>query len=147
MGNLLNEYIKTQQNIKNRITNNTFSNGDLLVMQEVNYRICVLETCRTFCMSAPVTNDTAQMSYHYNLVDAYIRFIQGERRFGPRADDNLRKKRDSAADALNRIVDDQRRRFSNYRPTAEGQYKTDVSNLIHTVLPAWVAYRNTYIEI
>lgn len=120
---------------------------ELLFVQELNYRISVLETFQNFCKTAPVTTDTRVMSFHYQLVDAYTRFLMNERKFGLKTDENGQKKRETAFSALERVIQDTRKRFSSFVPGTQDQYKKSIIQLVNTILPVWLQYRNTYIEI
>ena len=82
MATILDKYREKQSVIWSQISENSLPPEELLQMQELNYRICVLETFQAFCKSAPITMDTHVMGYHFQLVDAYVRFILTERRFG-----------------------------------------------------------------
>ena len=86
MATILDQYLEKQNTIRSQIAENSLPPEDLLIMQELNYRICVLETFQSFCKSAPITLDTKVMGYHFQMVDAYVRFTLNERRFGLKAD-------------------------------------------------------------
>ena len=116
-------------------------------MQEVNYRICVLETFESLSKSAPITTDPKVMGYHYQLVDGYVKFVLTERKFGPRTDAEGMKKRETAAMSFEKVVQDGRKRFSSFKPTSQDQYKSTIGNYILTLLPVWMQYRNTYINV
>lgn len=119
----------------------------MLVLQEVNYRICVLETFQAFLKTAPITTDMKQMVYHYQMLDAYVRFIESERKFGAATDAEGKKKRETATTTLGRVTQDIRKRFSSFHATSPEQYKSEIGTLINTVLPVWIQLRNTYINI
>lgn len=147
MATILEQYREKQNNIRAQIAENSLPPEDLLVMQELNYRICVLETFQSFCKSAPVTTDTKVMGYHFQLVDAYVRFVLGERKFGPKTDSDGQKKRETAYTSFERVVQDGRKRFSSFKAGNQEQYKSAISTFVNTVLPMWMQYRNTYINI
>lgn len=92
MATILDQYRERQEEIRSKIAENSLLPEELLIMQELNYRICVLETFQSFCKSAPVTMDVKVMGYHFQLVDAYVRFVQNERRFGLKTDADGQKK-------------------------------------------------------
>lgn len=147
MAKLLDQYLQKQTELRAQIAANALPGDSLLVMQEVNYRICVLEIFRDYCLTAPQTMDPRVMGYHYQLVDANIQFLVSERKFGPKVDENGKKKRETAENSLNRVIADQRKRFSNYRPSTQGQFRKDICAMVNTILPVWISYRNTYINI
>lgn len=84
MATILEQYRKRQNEIREQIAANSLPLDQMLIMQELNYRICVLETFESLCKSAPVTMDTKAMGFHFQLVDAYVRFTLNERKFGPK---------------------------------------------------------------
>ena len=80
MATILEQYRKRQNEIREQIAANSLPLDQVLIMQELNYRICVLETFESLCKSAPVTMDTKSMGFHFQLVDAYVRFTLNERK-------------------------------------------------------------------
>lgn len=147
MATLLDNYVQRLDNFNSMIAKNELPLDWMLILQEVKYRICVFETMRNFCQTAPVTMEAKFMGYHYQMVDAYIHFIETERKFGPKVDENGQKKRETASNSLARVITDQKKRFSNYHPANQDQYKRDITNMINTVLSVWVQYRDTYINV
>ena len=119
----------------------------LLPMQELNYRIDVIDTFQIICKSAPVTTDGKTLSFHYQLVDAYIQLLLGERKFGSRADGAGMKRRQTAEESLQRVVKDNRKQFASFKAGAPEQYKGAICKLVNTFLPIWMQYRETYIHI
>ena len=147
MATILDQYRGKQAEIRSKIEENSLLPEELLFMQELNYRICVLETFQSFCKSAPVTTDVKVMGYHFQMVDAYVRFVLGERRFGPKTDEEGQKKRETALGSFERVVQDGRKRFTSFKPATQEQYKTCISQYVNTILPVWMQYRNTYINL
>ena len=119
----------------------------LLPMQELNYRIDVIDTFQIICKSAPVTTDGKALSFHYQLVDAYIQLLLGERKFGSRTDDAGMKRRQTAEESLQRVVKDKRNQFASFKASAPEQYKGAICKLVNTFLPIWMQYRETYTHI
>ena len=107
----------------------------------------MLETFESLSKSAPITMDTKVMGYHYQLVDAYVKFVLTERKFGPKTDTEGIKKRETAAASFEKVVQDGRKRFSSFSPTSQDQYRSTIGNYILTVLSVWMQYRNTYINV
>lgn len=147
MATLLDNYKKKLESFDSMIAKNELPLDWVLILQELRYRICVLETLRNFCQTAPITLEAKFLGYHYQMVDAYIRFLVTERKFGPKVDENGQKKRETAAESLARVIADQKKRFSTYHPANQEQYKRDISSMINNTLAVWVQYRDTYITI
>lgn len=146
MATILEQYRKRQNEIREQIAANSLPLDQMLIMQELNYRICVLETFESLCKSAPVTMDTKAMGFHFQLVDAYVRFTLNERKFGPKTDAEGQKKRETALQSFTQVAQDGRKRFSSFSASTQEQYKTCINNYIKTILPVWMQYRNTYIN-
>ena len=114
---------------------------------ELMYRIQVLECFRNLVNTAPISTRLPVLSSHYAAVDALVSHLLMERRYQPSQDPETQQARDTARQALASIVKDYRKRFSAYMPESEEQYKTGITKVIHTILPAWVAYRETMLAI
>ena len=146
MATILEQYRKRQAEMREQIAENSLPLDQILVMQELNYRICVLETFEGLCRSAPITLDTRSMGFHFQLVDAYVRFTLNERRFGPKTDAEGQKKRETALQSFTQVVQDGRKRFSSFNAATQEQYKACINNYIKTILPLWMQYRKTFIS-
>ncbi|HOG00744.1 MAG TPA: hypothetical protein PKW29_06510 [Clostridia bacterium] len=118
-----------------------FANMELL------YRIQILESFRNLEQIAPVNAELTALSAHYSAVDALVSHLLTERRYRPSQDAEVQQARDTARQALCSIVTDYRKRFSAYMPESEEQYAADITKVINTVLPAWLAYRETMLAI
>ena len=134
MATWLSEYKNLKNEMEKQIGAGHASLEQLMLYQELLYRIEVLYASQAFCQTAPVTTDVAVLSGHYQLVDAYIQCLTKERR-------------QTASETLDKVVLDCRKRFSSFTPTDQNQYRNGVSSLINTVLPVWLKLRNTYINI
>lgn len=114
---------------------------------ELVYRISVLETCQMFCRTAPVSQEIKTLLGHYQMVDAYIKSMVTERRYGPDRGPDTQKEREAAQLNLERVVQDYRKRFSSFAPSAPDFYGKELTKVINTVLPAWIQFRNTFVPI
>ena len=96
MATWLSEYKNLKNEMEKQIGAGHASLEQLMLFQELLYRIEVLYASQAFCQTAPVTTDVAVLSGHYQLVDAYIQCLTKERRLGQPADQNLKAKRQTA---------------------------------------------------
>lgn len=147
MATILEQYRERQNDIRSQMASGKLPMEEIPVMQELNYRICVLETFEGFCKSAPVTMDKKAMGFHFQLVDAYVRFTLSERKFGLKTDADGQKKRETAHQSFEQVAMDGRKRFTSFNATTQEQYKNCMNNYIRTILPVWMQYRNTYINL
>lgn len=147
MATLLEQYINIQMEYAEKVVSGVLPLDKVLVYQELLYRIDVLEACQLFVKTAPVTVDTKVLSYHYQMWDAYICYMLTDHKFGQPADDKMKKARETAANSLMQIVQNCRKQFSSFCPTTAELYKQSITNLIMTVLSAWVQYRENYISL
>lgn len=147
MANLLDDYRKKQEEMKMQVAEGDFVVNFLMEMQELNYRIYVLETLQFFCKSAPVTEDMTQIGIHYQIMSTIVRSLLKEHTLGVKADEELKKKRETARGNLEAIIQDTGRQFNSFQMTAPDIYKRCVSSTINSVLAAWIQYRNTYVNL
>lgn len=146
MPTMLEQYHETQTSLEALASNSPLPET-LFVYEELMYRIQVLTTFQYLALSAPTTMELAALAAHYGAVDALVSHLLTERRYRPSQDVELQNARDTARQALASIVTDYRKRFSAYMPEDEAQYKADIAKTINTVLPAWLAYRETMLAI
>ena len=83
MATWLSEYKNLKNEMEKQIGAGHASLEQLMLYQELLYRIEVLYASQAFCQTAPVTTDVAVLSGHYQLVDAYIQCLTKERRPRP----------------------------------------------------------------
>ena len=147
MATVLERCCTMRDRMNDAIAKGTLPVEQLLVYQEVLYRINVLETCMNFCKTAPVTPDIRALTYHYQLLDAFIQCMLLERRLGPVGDESVKSQRDTGFANLENVVASFRKQFASFAPTAPDAYRNAIHNMVSTILPAWVAYRNTYVNL
>jgi len=122
--------------------------AQIWVQQETIYRIEVLETCQMFAKTAPQSVDAQVLMPHYQMVDAYMQNLTLERRYGMSVNDVIKKQRETAYNNLLRVIQDYRARFGSFSPGGDtGCYRKTIANVIQTILPVWIQYRQTFIEI
>lgn len=72
MASWLDEYQNIKTDMERAFNDAVPAVEQLIVYQELIYRIGVLETAKALCSSAPVTTDTKPLVQHYQLVDAFL---------------------------------------------------------------------------
>ncbi len=144
---LIDKYISAKKVLEEGIAKAKPNVQQLVELQELNYRIDVLDTVRVMCMTAPVSKDGKLLSHHYALVSAYLRTLSKDRQLGNKADEELKNKRETANEALVRVTDDGCKRFTSFNAETEDTYKKQLSEFVGNVLTIWVQYRNTYVSI
>jgi hypothetical protein len=117
-------------------------------LQEIMYRIEVLEVFQQISVAAPLSTDWNILRNHYLVVDAYAENLKKERDL-PAAPTNsdLQKQRQTALSSLVSVIEDYKKRYASYNPQGPEQYQKDIGRTIATFLPAWIQYRNTINEI
>lgn len=140
-------YLEKQEEFKSQIKANSLPPDSLIVVQELNYRIDVLETCKALFKAAPVATDLKVLGYHYQLSEVIIRGLLTEHQIGAKVDETGKQKRETAHSALDRVIQDGRKRFNGYRVSTQEQYAKDFGAFINAVLSLWIQYRNTYVKI
>ena len=147
MATVLEQYNDLKGRIGEKIAAGQFPPEQMLQYQEMLYRIDILETCMAFAKTAPVTMDQRVLSYHYQMLDAFMMCLLQERRLGLPGDEKIKKQRECAYTNLNTVVTTFRKQFSSFKPTAADTYRSTIHNMINTILPAWMSYRNTYVAL
>ncbi len=147
MAKILTQYIALQSELESQINANSLPPDSLVKYQELTYRIAVLNTCKVLCKTAPLSTDMQAMGYHYHLTDMIFAALLTERKFGLKVDEDGKKKRETAHVAVERAIEDGRRRFRKFTATTQEQYKNIIVTFINAVVPLWLQYRNTYINI
>ena len=140
-------YKEIQTKLNSKIATHSLQPQDTLAIQELNYRIGVLETFQAFVKGAPMALDLKKLGYHYQLVDANVKAIMAERQFGSKPDANAQKRRETALNSLGKAVTDGRKRFTSFKPSKPDEYSQLVSRYINAIMPLWVQYRDTYINL
>ena len=147
MATVLEQYNDLKGRIGAKIAAGQFPPDQMLQYQEMLYRIDVLETCMAFGKTAPVTMDQRVLSYHYQMLDAFMMCLLQERRLGLPGDEKIKKQRKCAYTNLNTVVTTFRKQFSSFKPTAADTYRSTIHHMINTILPTWMSYRNTYVAL
>ena len=147
MATWLNDYKNRKLSLEPLLQRGKMTVQELLVYQELLYRIQILETCQSLCKTAPVSVDMKELLGHYQLVDAVLHCAAKERKFGAPADEKGKAQRKTAGENLEKITMDCRKRFSSFQPSSQDLYKRSISTLLSTVLPVWLQMRNAYTKI
>ena len=147
MATVLEQYRGKQAQLQMQVEADSLPPDSLPIMMEINYRISVFETLQTFCKTAPNSLEVTVLSYHYQLVNAYVEMLIAERKFGSKTDEEGMKRRETASAGFHAVVASNRKNFSNFKPAAPNQYKESICKFINTILASWIQYRNSYIEI
>jgi len=145
---LLERYWKIRMDFMDAHKESMPSPSQLWSLQEIMYRIEVLEVFQQFAIAAPLSADMNVLFTHYKVVDAYVENLKKERDF-PSAppESDIQKQRQTALNSFISVAADYRKRYASYNPQSPEQYSKDIGRTIATVLPAWVQYRNTINEI
>ena len=147
MATILEKYTKKREKIDSLIKENKLPMNELLIMQELDYRLCVLRTLQGICQTAPLSKNPKDFIGHYQMFDIQLRFLVSERQFGERTDEAGEKRRKTALESLIKVIRDENRIFSSFNPVSESHYKNSVAKIVNAVLAAWIQYRNTYVDL
>jgi len=148
MATMLENYQSQKSSFDNRLQTAAHSATQILEHQELMYRIGVLETCQMFVKTAPNSTEINKLAPHYLVMDAYIQHLAFERQYNQSSCEEAKKQRDTAYDSLKLVIESYRKHFGSFTPGNDaGCYRKTIANVIQTVLPVWVQYRQTYIEI
>ncbi len=147
MANILDQYRERQTEYNKQVDTATLPLTSIIVLQELSYRIAVLENFRMLCITAPVTMNTREMGYHYQIAAARVKALLTEQRFGSKVDEESEKRRDTAHNALERIISDMHKRFGSFSAATKETYKQNFNSSVQAVLSVWIKYRDTFVQI
>lgn len=147
MSTLLENYQTYIEDMPEMNAQSSLSTEKVWQYQELLYRIEVLKTCQIYSKYAPKTEDLKKLYPHYQIFDAFIQCLITERRCGLPPDEKVQKQRETAHQNLCLVVADYRKRFANFAPKAADSFTTELTRAVNTFLPAWIQYRNTYVNI
>ncbi len=144
---ILEKYQNRKQQFQQQVDQGQATADTLWSYGELAYRISVLETCKCYSRSAPVTAKTEPLTKHYQMLDAYIQNLALERSYGPMRGPDTEKERNAARVNLSRVIEDYRRRLSSFVPSRETAYREEVEKLIGALMPAWLQMRETFVPL
>lgn len=145
---LIEQYQKSGKLLEEQLLGCECSVKKVVELQELKYRISVLSTMRMFEGSAPIDGTLDDIAYHFRILTKYIGFLIEERKMGKKTDEAGQKKRKTAAEALASVFESKKEEFEEYDfEEKPGTYAKFVSEVLCTVIPAWVQYRDSYIDV
>ena len=147
MATVLEQYQQKREDYHSQISADSFPLDELMNLQEMNYRMCVLETFQSMLRVTPVTTDLKVIVKHFQVVYFYMELLLKERKFGPKMDEAQKQKRDTALAALEAVVHDGKERFMSFTAPSVISYKQSIGKYCNAVLPMWMQYRETYISL
>lgn len=142
MATILEQYQKKSEDYRSQIAADSFPPEELMSLQEMNYRICVLETFQSMLRVTPITTDLQVIVKHFQVVYFYMELLLKERKFGPKVDEAQKQKRDTALASLEAVVHDGKERFMSFTAPSVNSYKQSIGRYCNTVLPMWMQYRD-----
>ena len=147
MATILEQYQKKSEDYRSQIAADSFPLDDLLALQEMNYRICVLETFQSLLRAVPVTTDIMVIATHFQFISCHMEMLLKERKFGMKLDEARKQKRDTALAALEHVVQDGKKRFMSFTEENIDIYKECIKKYCNAVLTMWMQYRETYVSL
>jgi hypothetical protein len=82
------------------------------------------------------------------MVDAFFQSLAQERCYSPINTEKEKKQRETAHGSLLKVIQDYRNRFSSFAPGTDAEfYQKTISAAVQTVLPVWIQFRQSYIEV
>lgn len=145
---LIEQYQKSGKLLEEQLLGCECSVKKVVELQELKYRISVLSTMRMFEGSAPIDGTLDDIAYHFRILTKYIGFLIEERKMGKKTDEAGQKKRKTAAEALESVFESKKEEYEEYDfEENPSTYMKFVNGVICTVIPAWVQYRDSYIDV
>ena len=145
--------LKTQRDtIHEQMKTGRLTVRQLFVLQEITYRIEVMESCQAIAVNAPESTNCKELSPHFQFADAFFHYAANDRRLGlPISGEDEKKKvqldRKTAEDNLNTVIADCKKRMQSFVPDTPQTYGAAINKIVQTILVAWIQHRNCYVDI
>lgn len=143
---MLQDYVERKNVIEDKMDGAT-AHKYMLELQELKYRIFVMETLKVFTDAVPDINDGKAVKFYSGALSAFLRELPLDHAFAPKADDEGLQRRETAVEALQEVCDDACGKLKKYQPSAQDLYKKEITKIIKPITTVWVQYRNTLIEV
>lgn len=144
---IMEQYQKQVKELDEQLEAGTLPLSKMHILQELKYRISVMQSLRAFSKLAPKTLDKQKISYHYQITRTYLSLLVGGHPLGPNVDEEGMQRRETAEESLLRVVEDGVRKFKKFSFENENDYRNKIIQHITAVLPIWAQYRDTYIKL
>lgn len=147
MAKILDIYKEKQNIVEQAVKQNMLPLSDLERVQELRYRIGVIEALRIYCLTAPVTDNIETMLKHFNQVFDYLGGLEKEHLVKDSKDDAINNARKTAKSALGDSYKGIANVFGHFKATSQNSYKEQIINVINGFIPVWLQYRDSLIPI
>ena len=147
MATVLETYQEQMRKYKAQIEADGLPPDEMMSFQEMNYRICVLDTIRCMLRVCPVTTDMQVIAEHFKLVSCYMSSLLKEHKILPSPDEARKNQVATAHSSLEHVIQDGNNFFMSFTAPNPYCYRESISKYCFTVLPIWVQYRQTFISL
>lgn len=147
MAKILDIYKEKQNVVEQAINQNILPLSDLERVQELRYRIGVIEALRIYCKMAPITDNIEMMLKHFNQVFDYLGALAKEHLVKDSKDESINNARKTAKLALSDTYTGMANVFGHFKATSQNSYKEQIIKVINGFIPVWLQYRDTLILI
>lgn len=147
MATLLEKYQNMKSDLMAESEKRLLNETEQLQFQEIVYRVSVLETLMRYTTNMPVTTDKNVLVMHFRPLNALVRSLPYERRFGLPGDQKVEAQRTTATTSLMEAMESYLSFFQGYQPGDDTQYREDIKSMINALIPIWLQFRSSYVQI
>ena len=119
MATLLEKYQNMKSDLMAESEKRLLNETEQLQLQEIVYRVSVLETLMRYTTNMPVTTDKNILVMHFRPLNALVRSLPYERRFGLSGDQKVEAQRTTATTSLMEAMESYLSFFQGYQPGAD----------------------------
>ena len=147
MAKILDIYKEKQIIVEQAVNQNMLPLSDLERVQELRYRIGVIEALRIYCKTAPVTDNIKIMLEHFNQVFNYLGDLSKEHLVKDSKDEVVMNARKTAKEALADSYTGMANVFGHFKATSQNSYQEQIIKIVNGFIPVWLQYRDTLILV
>lgn len=147
MAKILDIYKEKQNIVEQAVKQNMLPLSDLERVQELRYRIGVIEALRIYCLTAPVTENLEILLKHFNQVFDCLSGLAKEHLVKDSKDEAINNARKTAKAALDDSYIGMANVFGHFKATNQNSYKEQIIKVINGFIPVWLQYRDSLIPI
>lgn len=143
--------MSTLSNYKEKVaailgSNESLTQDTLMELQELHYRIFVLEAFSAIAKKAPIPEDSAEAVAYFQVVSLFLDSLTFDHRIGQLKSQEEITAFKTALSSLKEVISDQKRRFPAYNKAHASEYPKHIFGMLATISNVWLQYRHTLVK-
>lgn len=127
-------------------SNEPLTQDTLMELQELQYRIFVLETFAAMANKAPIPENSAKAVAYFQVVSLFLDSLTFDHRLGQLKSPEEKSAFKTALSSLKEVIADKKRRFPAYNQAHASEYPKYILEMLATISNVWLQYRHTLVQ-